>query len=189
MWECQVPEVVNRMYSVFLMYLVFPRTVDALEKNKIIFVNYSSILRKQVFETHELEYHQEPKHAEGRKTRRLEAKIAFQHCLSWLNKKGGEQGTGVTSLSQLLIFLHTVYLPKSILQIMWGINMNNWEMLCTPHPKNGIRSIHQILASVQFSSVAQLCPAPATPWTVAHQAPLSMPFSRQGYWSRLPFPL
>ena len=28
----------------------------------------------------------------------------------------------------------------------------------------------------------------ATPWTVAHQAPLSMRFSRQEYWSRLPFP-
>ena len=28
----------------------------------------------------------------------------------------------------------------------------------------------------------------ATPWTVAHQAPLSMGFSRQEYWSRLPFP-
>ena len=27
-----------------------------------------------------------------------------------------------------------------------------------------------------------------TPWTVAHQAPLSMGFSRQGYWSGLPFP-
>ena len=27
-----------------------------------------------------------------------------------------------------------------------------------------------------------------TPWTVAHQAPLSMVFSRQGYWSGLPFP-
>ena len=25
------------------------------------------------------------------------------------------------------------------------------------------------------------------PWTVAHQAPLSMGFSRQEYWSRLPF--
>jgi len=25
-------------------------------------------------------------------------------------------------------------------------------------------------------------------WTVAHQAPLSMGFSRQEYWSRLPFP-
>ena len=28
----------------------------------------------------------------------------------------------------------------------------------------------------------------ATPWTVAHQAPLSMGFSRQGYWSGFPFP-
>ena len=26
-----------------------------------------------------------------------------------------------------------------------------------------------------------------TPWTVAHQAPLSMEFSRHGYWSGLPF--
>ena len=28
----------------------------------------------------------------------------------------------------------------------------------------------------------------ATPWTVAHQAPLSVGFSRQEYWSGLPFP-
>ena len=27
-----------------------------------------------------------------------------------------------------------------------------------------------------------------TPWTVTHQAPLSMEFSRQEYWSGLPFP-
>ena len=27
-----------------------------------------------------------------------------------------------------------------------------------------------------------------TPWTVAYQAPLSMEFSRQEYWSGLPFP-
>ena len=27
-----------------------------------------------------------------------------------------------------------------------------------------------------------------TSWTVAHQAPLSMGFSRQEYWSGLPFP-
>ena len=27
-----------------------------------------------------------------------------------------------------------------------------------------------------------------TPWTVAHQAPLSLGFSRQEHWSRLPFP-
>ena len=29
----------------------------------------------------------------------------------------------------------------------------------------------------------------ATPWTVALQAPLSLRFSRQEYWSGLPFPL
>ena len=28
----------------------------------------------------------------------------------------------------------------------------------------------------------------ATLWTAAYQAPLSMGFSRQGYWSGLPFP-
>ena len=28
----------------------------------------------------------------------------------------------------------------------------------------------------------------ATPWTVAYQAPLSMGFSRQEYWSGLPLP-
>ena len=33
----------------------------------------------------------------------------------------------------------------------------------------------------------QSCPALAAPWTVAHQSPLSMGFSRQEYWSGLPF--
>ena len=28
----------------------------------------------------------------------------------------------------------------------------------------------------------------ANPWTVTHQAPPSLEFSRQGYWSGLPFP-
>ena len=36
-----------------------------------------------------------------------------------------------------------------------------------------------VLSHVQFF---------ATPWTVAHQAPLSMGFSRQEYWSGLPWP-
>ena len=38
---------------------------------------------------------------------------------------------------------------------------------------------------VKSLSCIQLC---VTPWTVAHQAPLSMGFSRQEYWSGLPFP-
>ena len=39
---------------------------------------------------------------------------------------------------------------------------------------------------VQLLSCVQLF---VTPWTVVHQAPLSMGFSRQEYWSGLPFPL
>ena len=35
--------------------------------------------------------------------------------------------------------------------------------------------------------VARSCPTLKIPWTVAHQAPLSMGFSRQKYWSGLPF--
>ena len=37
------------------------------------------------------------------------------------------------------------------------------------------------------SEVAQSFPT-LTPWTVAYQAPPSMGFSRQEYWSGLPFP-
>ena len=35
---------------------------------------------------------------------------------------------------------------------------------------------------------AQSCLTLFDPWTAAHQAPLSMEFSRQDYWSGLPFP-
>ena len=36
--------------------------------------------------------------------------------------------------------------------------------------------------------VTKLCPTLVTPWTVACQSLLSMGFSRQEYWSGLPFP-
>ena len=45
---------------------------------------------------------------------------------------------------------------------------------------------HDVHASVLscFNPVGLL----ATLWTIAHRAPLSMGFSRQEYWSGLPFP-
>ena len=42
--------------------------------------------------------------------------------------------------------------------------------------------------TIIVQSLAQSCPTLCNPWTVAHQAPLSMGFSRQEYWSGLPFP-
>ena len=35
--------------------------------------------------------------------------------------------------------------------------------------------------------ITKLRPTLVTPWTVARQAPLSMGFSKQEYWSELPF--
>ena len=45
-----------------------------------------------------------------------------------------------------------------------------------------------ISSMVGGNLVAKLCLSLATPWTVDHQAPLPMGFSRQAYWSGLPFP-
>ena len=55
----------------------------------------------------------------------------------------------------------------------WGSLAVSWEILCF----NLVESISH--------SVFWLF---ATPWTVAHQAPPSMGFSRQEYWRGFPFP-
>ena len=52
----------------------------------------------------------------------------------------------------------------------------------------GLKHSHPKAEAVVVVKVNQLCPTLATPWTVTHQAPLSMEFSRQEYWSELPFP-
>ena len=47
------------------------------------------------------------------------------------------------------------------------------------------------MAAIQKSAAAkplQSCPTLATPWTAAYQAPLSMGFSRQKYWSGVSLP-
>ena len=59
-----------------------------------------------------------------------------------------------------------------------------FSLPCTPHSLSGICVCVHMHAHT-CSAVSQLF---ATPWTVAHQAPLSMEYSRQEYPDRLPFP-
>ena len=66
------------------------------------------------------------------------------------------------------ISLHLHIFPARILGSDCGVEWQSWDLRCTC-----------VLSCIQFF---------ATPWTVAHQAPLSMEFSRQEYWSGLPFP-
>ena len=54
----------------------------------------------------------------------------------------------------------------------------------TSFPTSGLTSNYQI-SEVKLLSHVQLF---VTPWTVAHQVPLSMEFSKQEYWSGFLFP-
>ena len=65
-----------------------------------------------------------------------------------------------------------------------------------PHPwdspgKNtgvGCHFLLQCMKGKSKSEVAHSYPTLSDPWTAAYQAPLSMGFSRQEYWSGLPLP-
>ena len=52
----------------------------------------------------------------------------------------------------------------------------------------GCHFLPQCMKVKSESEVAQSCPTLATLWTAAHQAPLSMGFYRQKYWSGAPLP-
>ena len=53
---------------------------------------------------------------------------------------------------------------------------------------NSLQFLFFLVAVLDFSLAAKSCPTLVTPWTVAHQAPLHMGFSRQECWSGLLFP-
>ena len=69
---------------------------------------------------------------------------------------------------------------------------HRWQPTRLPHPwdslgKNIGVGCHFLLQCMKVKSESRV-QLLATPWTVAHQAPPSMGFSRQEYWSGFPFP-
>ena len=77
-----------------------------------------------------------------------------------------------------------------------SVQPQRWQPTSLPHPwdspgKNTGVGCHFLLQCMKVKSeseVTQSCPTLATPWTVAYQAPPSMGFSRQKYWSGVPSP-
>ena len=59
----------------------------------------------------------------------------------------------------------------------------NHRYWCGIYPFQGL----PVLAYVNVK-ITQSCPTLCDPWAVAHQVPLSREFSRQEYWSGVPFP-
>ena len=77
-----------------------------------------------------------------------------------------------------------------------SVRPHRWQPIRLPHPwdspgKNTGVGCHFLLqcmkVKVKVKSLTRVWLL-ATPWTAAYQAPLSMEFSRQEYWSGLPLP-
>ena len=91
--------------------------------------------------------------------------------------------------------LYILYMLVKILVSQKEIMFNSWQMQLHQIHKRSVENRHRhiepkvffgllLLLLSRFSRV-RLC---ATPQTAAHQAPLSLGFSRQEHWSGLPFP-
>ena len=87
--------------------------------------------------------------------------VVMYGCESWTIKKAERQRIDALEL----------WSWRRLLKVPWTSRRSN-------------QSILKEISSVQLLSRVRLF---ATPWTVAHQAPLPMVFSRQEYWSGLPF--
>ena len=76
------------------------------------------------------------------------------------------------------------------------VRPHRWQPTRLPHPwdspgKNtgvGCHFLLQCMKVKRESEVASRVRLLATPWTAVHQAPPSMGFSRQEYWSGVPLP-
>ena len=71
----------------------------------------------------------------------------------------------------------------------------NWEqvfqalfLIILPHNASHLLMHQYILIKSLYVQVLIHIWLFVTPWTVTHQAPLPVEFSRQEYWSRVPFP-
>ena len=81
--------------------------------------------------------------------------------------------------------LKKILLPSSI--HLTSLKMTSWNSSLPPglqHHPTQLTSNYMLLLLSRFSRVQLL----ATPWTAVYQAPPSMGFSRQEYWSGVPLP-
>ena len=85
---------------------------------------------------------------------------------------------------------------EELMLLNCGVGEDSWESLGTARRSNqsilkeispvySLEGLMQLLLLLSYFSCVPPC---ITLWTAAHQAPLSMGFSRQEYWNRLPFP-
>ena len=106
--------------------------------------------------------------------------IADWFFTSWATRED-QENTGVGSLS----LLQQIFLTQ---ELNWGLLHYRWILYQLSYEGSPLRSkpCHTWITCMpsHFSHIWLF----VTPWTIAHQAPLSMGFSRHEYWSGLPCP-
>ena len=135
---------------------------------------------------------------------RQDSNIYLQH------RKNQVFGSDIPLISRILLFhlscttdvpFFLIYLLSSILKFLFQlqemISLNGKDQSLIQGislanlPYNSPQTRGMFEKRYKYSIVCQLLSHVlfiAIAWTVAHQAPLSMGFSRQEYWSGLPFP-
>ena len=88
----------------------------------------------------------------------------------------------------LLLFSYIGNIRKSLLQTVTEVAFGSLSWLGR---RGGREQVETSVLYIVFMCARSLSPVwlIAAPWTVACQAPLSVEFSRQVYWSELPFPI
>ena len=105
------------------------------------------------------------------------------------------KGFGTVNKTKLDIFLELSRFfddPADVGNLISGssafskTSLNNWKFMVHVLLKPGLESFEQYFASM--CDLPVVSNSIVTPWTVPHQAPPSLGFFRQEYWSGSPFP-
>ena len=102
--------------------------------------------------------------------------VVMSGCESWTIKKAESQRTDALKW----------WCWRRLLRVPWTARRSNQSILKEIKPEYSLEGL-MLKVKVKVKSLSRVRLF-ATPWTVAHQAPPSMGFSRQEYWSGLPFP-
>ena len=79
-----------------------------------------------------------------------------------------------------------LFIVKPILKLCVCLSL--FTLYVPTSPAHAFHQLKLLFSTLKWSVSRSVMPDSETPWTAAQLAPLSMGFSRQGYWGGLPFP-
>ena len=106
--------------------------------------------------------------------------VKMTHNWRWVGRWGWERSQWINRNSFLRANDSVIKTPRSFLDR----KEKNWRRGCSRGKRWGEGRGHHITCAQSLSPILLF----GTPWTVTHQAPLSMEFSRLEYWCGLPSP-